>query len=29
LQALKDDGTLAEIQQEWLADKASAPVIEG
>lgn len=29
LQALKDDGTLAAIQQEWLADKTSAPVIEG
>ena len=29
LQALKDDGTLAAIQQEWLADNASAPVIEG
>ncbi|MFN8232507.1 MAG: ABC transporter substrate-binding protein [Actinomycetota bacterium] len=27
LQALKDDGTLADIQQEWLSDKASAPVI--
>ncbi|HEY7666843.1 MAG TPA: ABC transporter substrate-binding protein [Actinomycetota bacterium] len=27
LQALKDDGTLAAIQQEWLSDKASAPVI--
>jgi polar amino acid transport system substrate-binding protein len=27
LQALKDDGTLASIQQEWLSDKASAPVI--
>jgi polar amino acid transport system substrate-binding protein len=29
LQALKDDGTLAAIQQEWLADNASVPVIEG
>ena len=29
LQALKADGTLAAIQQEWLADKTSAPVIEG
>jgi polar amino acid transport system substrate-binding protein len=29
LQALKDDGTLASIQQEWLSDNASAPVIEG
>ena len=28
LQALADDGTLADIQQEWLSDKASAPVIE-
>jgi polar amino acid transport system substrate-binding protein len=28
LQTLKDDGTLADIQQEWLSDKASAPVIE-
>jgi len=29
LQTLEDDGTLAAIQQEWLSDKASAPVIEG
>jgi len=29
LQELKDDGTLASIQQEWLSDNASAPVIEG
>jgi polar amino acid transport system substrate-binding protein len=29
LQTLKDDGTLAAIQQEWLSDNASAPVIEG
>jgi len=29
LQRLKDDGTLPAIQQEWLADNASAPVIEG
>jgi polar amino acid transport system substrate-binding protein len=29
LQALKDDGALAEIQQEWLAGKETAPVIEG
>ena len=29
LQSLKDDGTLAAIQQEWLADKASAPVNSG
>ncbi|GIU96720.1 MAG: amino acid ABC transporter substrate-binding protein [Actinomycetota bacterium] len=28
LDRLKADGTLAAIQQEWLADKASAPVIE-
>ena len=28
LQTLKDDGTLDEIQQEWLSDKASAPVLE-
>jgi len=28
LQALKDDGTLADIQQEWLSDNASAPVLE-
>ncbi|MDH4113631.1 MAG: ABC transporter substrate-binding protein [Actinomycetota bacterium] len=27
--ALKDDGTLASIQQEWLSDNTSAPVIEG
>jgi polar amino acid transport system substrate-binding protein len=27
LGALKADGTLASIQQEWLSDKASAPVI--
>ncbi len=26
--ALKDDGTLDQIQQEWLADKASAPVLD-
>jgi polar amino acid transport system substrate-binding protein len=29
LQEMKDDGTLEEIHQEWLADKADAPVIEG
>jgi polar amino acid transport system substrate-binding protein len=29
LQEMKDDGTLEEIRQEWLADKADAPVIEG
>jgi polar amino acid transport system substrate-binding protein len=28
LQALKADGTLAAIQQEWLADKTDAPVLE-
>jgi polar amino acid transport system substrate-binding protein len=28
LRALKRDGTLADIQQEWLSDKASAPVLE-
>jgi polar amino acid transport system substrate-binding protein len=27
LDALRTDGTLASIQQEWLSDKASAPVI--
>jgi polar amino acid transport system substrate-binding protein len=27
LAKLKDDGTLASIQQEWLSDKASAPVL--
>jgi polar amino acid transport system substrate-binding protein len=27
LQAMKDDGSLDAIQQEWLSDKASAPVI--
>jgi polar amino acid transport system substrate-binding protein len=26
--ALRDDGTLDSLQQEWLADKASAPVLE-
>jgi polar amino acid transport system substrate-binding protein len=29
LQEAKDDGTLDEIRQEWLADSADAPVIEG
>ena len=29
LAALKTDGTMAQIQQEWLSDKASAPVIQG
>ena len=28
LASLKEDGTLDSIQQEWLADKASAPVLE-
>jgi polar amino acid transport system substrate-binding protein len=28
LQALKDDGTLAEIQDEWLSQAVDAPVIE-
>ena len=28
LATLKDDGTLDEIQQEWLSEKASAPVLE-
>jgi polar amino acid transport system substrate-binding protein len=28
LAALKDDGRLDEIQQEWLSDKASAPVLK-
>lgn len=28
LEALDSDGTLAAIQQEWLADKANAPVLE-
>jgi ABC-type amino acid transport substrate-binding protein len=25
---LRDDGTLDSLQQEWLSDKASAPVLE-
>jgi polar amino acid transport system substrate-binding protein len=29
LQEMKDDGTLAEIRQEWLSDKIDAPLIEG
>jgi polar amino acid transport system substrate-binding protein len=29
LQEMKDDGTLDEIRQEWLADKDDTPVIEG
>jgi polar amino acid transport system substrate-binding protein len=29
LQEMKDDGTLDEIRQEWLAGKTDAPVIEG
>jgi polar amino acid transport system substrate-binding protein len=28
LAALKDDGTLDEIQQEWLSERTSAPVLE-
>ncbi len=28
IQAIKADGTLAAIQQEWLADKTDAPVLE-
>jgi polar amino acid transport system substrate-binding protein len=28
LDALKTDGTLAEIQQQWLSEKTSAPVLE-
>jgi polar amino acid transport system substrate-binding protein len=28
LTELKDDGTLEQIQQEWLSEKASAPVLE-
>jgi polar amino acid transport system substrate-binding protein len=28
LATLKDDGTLEQIQQEWLSEKASAPVLE-
>jgi len=28
LSKLKDDGTLEQIQQEWLSEKASAPVLE-
>ena len=28
LAELKDDGTLDEIQQEWLSEKTSAPVLE-
>ncbi len=28
LAALKEDGTLAQIQQQWLAEKTSAPVLE-
>jgi polar amino acid transport system substrate-binding protein len=29
LQEMKQDGTLDDIRQEWLADKADAPVFEG
>ena len=28
LTTLRDDGTLAELQQQWLSEKTSAPVIE-
>jgi polar amino acid transport system substrate-binding protein len=28
LQSLRDDGTLADIQQEWLSENASAPVLD-
>jgi len=28
LGTLRDDGTLDSLQQEWLSDKASAPVLE-
>jgi polar amino acid transport system substrate-binding protein len=28
LDALKADGTLEEIQQQWLSEKTSAPVLE-
>jgi polar amino acid transport system substrate-binding protein len=28
INALRDDGTLDQIQQEWLADKANAPVLQ-
>jgi polar amino acid transport system substrate-binding protein len=28
LASLKDDGTLDAIQQEWLSEKTSAPVLE-
>jgi polar amino acid transport system substrate-binding protein len=28
VKALRDDGTLEKIEQEWLADKANAPVLE-
>jgi polar amino acid transport system substrate-binding protein len=29
LQEMKDDGALEKIRQEWLADKADAPMLEG
>ena len=28
LTALRDDGTLEEIQQQWLSEKTNAPVLE-
>jgi polar amino acid transport system substrate-binding protein len=28
LDTLRDDGTLEEIQQEWLSENTSAPVLE-
>jgi polar amino acid transport system substrate-binding protein len=28
LATLREDGTLEEIQQEWLSDKVDAPVLE-
>jgi polar amino acid transport system substrate-binding protein len=28
LASLRDDGTLDEIEQEWITDKANAPVLE-
>ena len=28
LTAMRDDGTLADLQQKWLSEKTSAPVIE-
>jgi polar amino acid transport system substrate-binding protein len=28
LASLREDGTLDEIEQEWITDKANAPVLE-